>query len=237
MSDRFFLHHPPENNRAVLNQDESNHCRHVLRAKAGDCIHVFDGLGTEWTARITSIHRNAVTVEIVEQLSSQTSLPRVPLTVAVALPKGERQKWLIEKLTELGTDQMVPLITSRGVAEATESARTRLERAVVEACKQCGRNTLMSIRAPASLQALPELFPSQKKLIAHPDGYPLTSHSILNEQACLIAIGPEGGFTTEELDVAATLGFYKVSLGPHILRVETAAVTVASWMSQVVYGT
>ena len=144
---------------------------------------------------------------------------------------------LKEKLTELGTDQMVPLITSRGVAEATESARTRLERAIVEACKQCGRNTLMSIRAPASLQALPELFPSQKKLIAHPDGYPLTSHSILNEQACLIAIGPEGGFTTEELDVAATLGFYKVSLGPHILRVETAAVTVASWMSQVVYGT
>ncbi|MEO1992668.1 MAG: RsmE family RNA methyltransferase [Pirellulales bacterium] len=237
MSDRFFLHHPPENNKAVLNQDESHHCRHVLRSKVGDVIHVFDGLGTEWMARITSITRSAVSVEFVKQLSSQENLTHVPLTVAVALPKGERQKWLIEKLTELGTDQMVPLITSRGVAEATESARTRLERVVIEACKQCGRNTLMAIRAPASLETLSELFPSQKKLLAHPDGHPLHSHSSFNEQACLVAIGPEGGFTEGELAAADELGFCKVSLGPNILRIETAAVAVASWASQITHGT
>lgn len=232
MSDRFFLAEPPTGGRAVLQGDEARHCSRVLRAKVGDTIRVFDGRGTEWPASITALARDTVTVALAEPLATESG-PRVQLTLAVALPKGERQKWLVEKLTELGTARLVPLVTERGVAEATEGARARLERGVIEACKQCGRNTLMEIATPATLGQLAARHPTSLRLIAHPGGMPLCDQPIASlgheTQEIVAAVGPEGGFTPEELALAAAAGFQPVSLGSHILRIETAAIAVASW--------
>ena len=234
MSDRFFLAEPPTGGRAALQGDEARNCCRVLRAKVGDTIRVFDGLGTEWPACIVAIARDTVAIDLGEPLVT-APLPDVQLTLAVALPKGERQKWLIEKLTELGTSRLVPLVTERGVAEATAGARARLERGVIEACKQCGRSTLMKIAAPATLEELAVRHPAAVRLIAHPGGTSLgdqrrtSSGQAITE--IVAAVGPEGGFTEEEVAQAVAAGFELVSLGPDILRIETAAIALAAWVT------
>jgi 16S rRNA (uracil1498-N3)-methyltransferase len=231
MSDRFFLAEPPAAGQAVLTGDEARHCSRVLRAKVGDTIRVFDGRGTEWVACITAIGRDAVTVTVGEPLMTG-STPSLQLTLAVALPKGERQKWLVEKLTELGTARLVPLVTERGVAEATDAARERLKRGVIEACKQCGRTFLMEIAAPATLQELAAGYPAAVRVVAHPGGTSLAElRSMSSGHATpeiVAAVGPEGGFTEEEVEQAVAAGFQLVSLGAHILRIETAAIGLAA---------
>jgi 16S rRNA (uracil1498-N3)-methyltransferase len=227
MSERFLLAHPPHEGRATLAGDEARHLARVLRAKVGDEVRVFDGSGAEWPARVVTIGRDEVTLAVGEPLPAGRE-PARPLTIAVALPKGDRQKWLVEKLTELGTKQLVPLVTERGVAEATASAQARLARGVIEACKQCGRNRLMEIAAPATLEALADRHPDALRLIAHPGGRPLDDVLQAPAGEIVAAIGPEGGFTADELDAAERLGFQRVALGPHILRIETAAIAIAA---------
>ena len=231
MSDRFFLAEPPAAGQAVLTGDEARHCSRVLRAKVGDTIRVFDGRGTEWPACITAITRDTVTVAVGEPLATG-STPPVQLTLAVALPKGERQKWLVEKLTELGAARLVPLVTERGVAEATDAARERLKRGVIEACKQCGRTFLMEIAAPATLQELAARYPAAVRLVAHPGGASLGDQLLTTPGQAIpeivAAVGPEGGFTEAEVEQAVAAGFQLVSLGTHILRIETAAIALAA---------
>lgn len=230
MSERFFLAAAPRDSRAILVGDEARHLARVLRAKVGDAVRVFDGSGLEWTARVVTIGRDEVTLDVGVPMPARP-VPRHVLTLAVALPKGDRQKWLVEKLTELAVDRLVPLVTARGVAEATESARGRLERGVIEACKQCGRNTLMEIAAPVTLEALADRHPDALRLIAHPDGRPLDEVVRGPADEIVAAIGPEGGFTPDEIAAAERLGFERVSLGPHVLRIETAAIAIAAQSS------
>ena len=154
------------------------------------------------------------------------------LTLAVALPRGERQKWLVEKATELGVKRIVPLVTERGVAVASDAAIERLKRQVIEASKQCGRNRLMEIAQPVDAAAL---FASARgegaRVLADPAGQPLGEmiQGGASHREWLIAVGPEGGFTAAELAGAQGAGWQFVSLGPRILRVETAAVALAAW--------
>ena len=229
MSERFFTPVPPAGDRTILEGDEARHLTRVLRAKVGDTVALFDGKGREWPARVASIGRDRVELDAGPPRTDDT--PRgIPLTLAVALPKGDRQKWMVEKLTEIGAARLVPLETTRGVAEATASAQARLERVVIEACKQCGRNTLMEIAAGRPLERLLAEAPAGAcVVIAHPGGRPFDTAAIPPASTEVIAlVGPEGGFTDEELAVAERAGALRVSLGPHILRVETAAIAIAA---------
>ena len=231
MSERFFLATPPSGGRAVLAGDEARHVSRVLRAQVGDEVVLFDGKGNQWPARVAAIGRDRVELDADEPRAAVPALePR--LTLAVALPKGERQKWMVEKLTELGVHRLVPLETVRGVAEATPAAQARLERVVIEACKQCGRNTLMEIGTGRTLaHFLTNLPHGAHIVIAHPDprGMPLDATLVQPAAKEVIAlVGPEGGFTFEELAAAECAGVIRVSLGPHILRVETAAIALAA---------
>jgi 16S rRNA (uracil1498-N3)-methyltransferase len=215
MSERFFLAAAQSGDRAVLTGDEARHLARVLRGQPGDEVVVFAGTGAEWPARIVRVARD-----------------EVDLVLAVALPKGERQKWLVEKLTELGVDRLVPLVTTRGVAEATAAARARLERGVIEACKQCGRNTLMEIGEPRSVaDALAERPHGAAAIIAHPGGGPLHPAVVGSAEHVLALVGPEGGFTDAEVEAAERAGAVQASLGPHILRIETAAIALAARLS------
>lgn len=232
MSDRFFLATPPADGRAELSGDEARHLARVLRAQVGDDIVVFDGAGQAWPARIATLARDRVGLDVGPALAADSG--PCPLTLAVALPKGDRQKWMVEKLTELGCGRLVPLVTTRGVAEATPGALERLTRSAIEACKQCGRNTLLEISAPRGLaDVIAEHDPATLRLVADPTGDALGA--VLDTDArvrtVLALIGPEGGFTPEELAAAKTAGFVAVGLGRHILRVETAAVTIAAAMA------
>lgn len=229
MSERFFLAAEPEGDRAVLTGDEARHVSRVLRARAGDAVVVFAGTAAEWPARIVRIGRDEVDLELgaVRHDPPRTGPRR---TLAVALPKGERQKWLVEKLTELGVDRLVPLVTLRGVAEATESARTRLGRTVVEACKQCGRNTLLEIAAPLRMaDLLAAAGPGSRTVVADPGAPPLAAVMVAGTATEIVGlVGPEGGFAPEELAAAVAAGAARASLAAHVLRVETAAVALAA---------
>jgi 16S rRNA (uracil1498-N3)-methyltransferase len=227
MSERFFVERPITGSTAELVEAEAQHLAKVMRAAVGDEVILFDGSGAEFAAKVTRLAKSAVQLEIVERRDINRE-PHVELTLAVALPKGERQKWLVEKLTELGAARLVPLITERGVAQPVDAAIARLRRAVIEASKQCGRNRLMEIAPPR--EAL-EYFAAEgigTKIVAEPGGKqlgPLASD--VTQVAC--AIGPEGGFTPAELKAALENQWRPVSLGRSILRIETAAIAFAAW--------
>jgi 16S rRNA (uracil1498-N3)-methyltransferase len=225
MSERFFLSSPPRSGRATLAGEEARHLARVLRCRVGDDVVVFDGSGSAWTARVATIGRDEVGLDVGEP-SRAAVPPRIRVTLAVALPKGERQKWLVEKVTELGVERLVPLVTARGVAEATPGALERLRRGVIEACKQCGRNTLLEIGAPQSIAAVLRDRPAEARaVVADPGGPPFAAAA---PAEVIGMVGPEGGFAPEELALLDAAGVARVGLGPHILRVETAAVALAA---------
>jgi 16S rRNA (uracil1498-N3)-methyltransferase len=223
MGERFFLSAAPRDGRAVLTGDEARHLARVLRGKVGDAVDVFDGSGLAWPARIVAIGRDEVALEVDDPVAEPAAA--VALTLAVALPKGERQKWLVEKLTELGAARLVPLVTERGVAEATPSACDRLRRGVIEASKQCGRSRLMQIDPPRSIaELLAQEPPDTRVVVAHPGAPPLVA---AHAPRALGLVGPEGGFTADEIAAVEAAGGVRAGLGPHVLRVETAAIVLA----------
>lgn len=229
MSERFFIPSPPTDGRVVLTGDEARHLVRVLRGQVGDDVVVFAGEGIEWPAQITRLGRDQAELETGQARHDPPSVgPAV--SIAVALPKGERQKWLVEKLTELGAARLIPLETERGVAEATPAACERLRRGVIEACKQCGRNRLMAIGEPRSVAtALADMPPGSRAVIADPGGISLDPRGLAANATSLLAIvGPEGGFTAAEIAAAEQAGAIRVGLGPHILRIETAAIALAA---------
>lgn len=236
MSERFFLETPPADDRATLTGDEARHLTRVMRAAVGDSLELFDGRGGAWQAEVMRLGRQEV--ELVILAESPAAEPHTPtattLTIAAALPKGDRQKWMVEKLTELGAARLVPLSTARSVAEATPSALTRLRRQVIEACKQCRRNTLLEIAEPQSLaEACDSRGPGTLGLLTDPAGQPAGRLLTPPPTSILALIGPEGGFTPNERQLALDSGFTAIRLGPHILRVETAAIALAAAVSAV----
>jgi 16S rRNA (uracil1498-N3)-methyltransferase len=228
MSERFFVEPPIEGDRAWLEDAEAHHLLHVMRGQVGDRVVLFDGSGTEYVGRVEQCRRNRVEVVIVAREAVDRELP-FPLVLGVALPKGDRQRWLVEKCVELGVTRLVPLVTRRGVAQAKSGQR--LGRAVIEGSKQCGRNVLMQIAQPKELTEFLESGGQYDlRAICHPGGVPLASclpASGVERGACA-AIGPEGGFHDEEIDAAARHRWQVVNLGARVLRTETAALALAA---------
>ncbi len=254
MSDRYFVEQPITANHVTLCGPEAHHLIHVMRATAGTRVTLFDGGGDEFSAAVERVGRADVKLSILARHSIDRELP-FELTLGVALPKGDRQKWLVEKAVELGVTRIVPLRTGRGVAQPVEQALARLRRAVVEASKQCGRNRLLQIDEPrAWADFVAEAGATPYRFVAHPGGeentrqiadrVPLLRRSsagnrvdlsggtaceqaVAHGEVCL-AVGPEGGFADEEVALAAAAGWHAVDLGPRILRVETAALFLAA---------
>lgn len=231
MSERFFIEHPPTAAEVTFDEAESQHLAKVMRANVGDVVVGFDGRGTEYQIELTSIGKKKVIGAIRRQAEVSREASR-QLTLAVALPKGDRQRWLVEKCVELGVARLVPLLTKRGVAQPVEKAIERLRRAVIEASKQCERNRLMKVDQGQSLEEVLAARPAASFLM-HPSGEALHNDSILPAKEVLAIIGPEGGFTDEEVAEAAEHGCQIVSLGPRILRVETAALAMATLVTAV----
>ncbi|MBX7167491.1 MAG: 16S rRNA (uracil(1498)-N(3))-methyltransferase [Pirellulales bacterium] len=228
MLDRFYSETPLAGDLATLAGAEAHHLAGVLRAAPGDELVVFDGRGGEYLARVAGVRRDRVELLLVERRDIEREAVR-SLTLAVALPKGERQRWLVEKVVELGVARLVPLITQRGVAQPTAEALARLRRAVIEASKQCGRNRLMEIAEPRRLGEFAA--PGEVGWIAHPSAERRVRElvgSLSPAQTVAVAIGPEGGFAAEEFEQARAVGAIPVGLGERILRVETAALAVAA---------
>lgn len=227
MLDRCFVEQGIEGDRLRLEGVEARHLGQVLRAKPGRRVALFDGRGGEHLAEVLAVDRASIELAVL----AHDPIDRMParrLSLAVALPKGERQRLLVEKCVELGVAELIPLETERGVAEATPAALDRLRRYGIEACKQCRRNRLLDVATATDLAGLLPQTEDALRLIAHPGGEALTIERLAGESPLTVAIGPEGGFSDREIEQAAAAGWRIVSLGPRILRVETAAALVAS---------
>jgi 16S rRNA (uracil1498-N3)-methyltransferase len=234
MSERFFVSTPVAEKEVTLDGPEAHHLIHVMRGAVGDTVTLFDGSGAEFTGIIEKLRRSEVDLRITARRETNRELP-FELVLGVALPKGDRQKWLVEKLTELGVTTLVPLDTERGVAQPTSTAIERLNRTVIEAAKQCGRNRLMQVNQPRSwdewIHDETSNVDNQRRLIAHPGGKPFSQFEWNVRAPCRIAIGPEGGLTDGEVGAAVDAGWQLVDLGQRILRIETAAVVVCAVIS------
>ena len=235
MSERFYTNSPLGPGEIVLEGSEAHHLAAVSRLRPGDAVCLFNGDGREYAATVMDVERRRVVLQVTDVATPQRELP-FRLEVAAPLPKGDRAQFLVEKLTELGVTSFVPLSTRRSVVHPRETKLEKLERYVIEASKQCGRNVLMRV-APladwdtyclggkpgvARILAHPHRSEEQGRAGNFPDS--LTSAS----EVCL-AVGPEGGFTEEEVAAARRAGWQVVDLGPRILRMETAALLLTAW--------
>ena len=226
MSERFYVNLPLTLGPFLLDGVEAHHLASVCRLRPGNEVCLFNGDGREYPARITAVTRHEITLEILAIEEPQRELP-FSLEVAAPLPKGDRSQFLIEKLTELGVTQFVPLQCDRSNLHPRDGKRDKLERYVIEASKQCGRNRLMKIDELADWAAYcARGNQDEMRVLAHPDR--AAKLGVLAKTPTRIAVGPEGGFTDEEVEIAIENGWQTVSLGPRILRVETAAIVLAS---------
>jgi 16S rRNA (uracil1498-N3)-methyltransferase len=223
---RFFSEIPVTGGHVTVAGDEAHHLLHVMRVKTGDRVVLFDGSGFEFDATASNVRRHEVEFRIIDRAAIDRELP-FHLTVAVSLPKGDRQKTLIEKLVELGTTEVQPITCQRSVAQPTSSALTRLSRHVIAASKQSGRNRLMGICEPTSFGEWIATSNAAYRWIADPSGQALETPQPIVGSCCML-IGPEGGFSDDELNDALDRGWQAINLGPRILRVETAAVAATA---------
>lgn len=228
MSRRFFVDYPISGDSATLVGPEAHHLAHVCRAKPGEEVTLFDGSGAEFAARVERVGRAEIELAVLNRAVVDRELS-LACTIGVALPKGDRQTWLVEKAVELGVSRIVPLSTERGVAQPVDKALDRLRRAVIEASKQCGRNRLLDISEPLDWPNYVAAAPSETcRLIAHPSGAHSPQRLMCGQTSFYFAVGPEGGFTDDEVAISVQAGWHPVVLGPRILRVETAAICLAS---------
>lgn len=230
--DRFFAPSLPEEGIVALRDEEFHHLAHVLRRRVGEAVELFDGQGTAARCRITNVGKREAVLQIEERRASLSD-QGIIISVASAVPKGERSKWLVEKLTELNVARWSPLISERSVVDPQGSKLDKLRQTVIAACKQCGRNHLMVLDDPLPWRVWLERQTGRGRiLLADPAGEQINGvieRLILQQvESVCVAIGPEGGFTAVELDAARAAGADLVRLGGLILRVDTAAIATAA---------
>ena len=219
-----------------LSREESHHVTRVLRLKQGEKVELLDGRGGVFSAVISSLGKR-VEVELLS-LEKPLDAGRRPLIVGQGLLKGKKMETVVQKCTELGVNGFLPFISERCQGRPTppqEAKRNeRFLRIMEESCKQCKRAELMAVEKACSLGDLLGRFSEDKdvlKLLFYEDELTVSMREVEfapSRDQIVILIGPEGGFTGEEVEQARAAGFVSVSLGKNILRAETAALTAVS---------
>lgn len=240
---RFFL---PQKNiqgrRGVLDGQELTHLRRVLRLGPGDRFTVFDDRGWEHETVLQSLTAERGEFEILRsyEAARESSLD---LTLALGLTKGEKMDLVVEKATELGVQSIIPFTSTRAVPkyDATKIAKRtdRWRKIALSAAKQCGRTRMPEIFPLCDFPALLSLPMPGLKLLFWESERQQSLQRVHDKnpavRAVLLTVGPEGGFSAEEAELALTHGFETVGLGPRILRAETAALATVA-LAQFVWG-
>ncbi len=211
----------------ALTGDEARHLTQVLRIKPGESITVFDGGGHHATAEVLTTTRDHVALRLGTRTTSRPTRPAI--TLAQAIPKGKNMDLIVQKAVELGITTIQPLVTRHTVVQPGDGKSDKWRRNALEACKQCGQDTLPVIADPlpfdhwlasqthtAELRLIASLAPGSRPLRQVLRDHP-------NTAAATLLVGPEGDFSTAETTAALAAGYLPVSLGPIVLRVETAA--------------
>ncbi len=215
--------------RVALDAAQANYLGNVMRLKPGDKLLLFDGSSGEWLAEVAEAGKKRMTLAVVEPTRPQEAVP--DLWLAFAPVKKGRVDWLVEKAVELGVARLQPVVTQRTIVDKLNLERMRAH--IVEAAEQCGRTALAEIDQPVKLDAfLKQRDPKRPLYFADETGGEPAA-SAFKPGPALILTGPEGGFTPEEAAaIRAAPAAQAISLGPRILRAESAALAaVAAWMS------
>lgn len=235
---RFYLPQPLTTGQLLDLPDALVRHIQVLRLAEGDNITLFNGAGGEYRALLRQLERRSASADIISHEAREAELP-FAVTLAQALPEGSKMEWIIEKAVELGVSAIVPLAAQRCVvrlsAERAEKKLAHWQAIVAAAAEQCGRNRLTSVAAPAPYQqwiAQPAP-PSGQRIILTPRASSSLADWARRQlpQAVTLVIGPEGGLSDAEEDLALRHGALALSMGPRVLRTETAALAAVSALS------
>lgn len=221
----------------IKDVNEIHHIKDVLRLKQGEPIQIFNNQNQEADTVIESISQDEILVRI--QSLKEAPLSRTKIILACAPPKKDKFEWIIEKCTELGVDEIIPLRTKRGEVtfskEKMASKLSRFEKVIVNAAKQSKRIQMPKVQPMTDLvHVIKNLDPQGIHLFPSLNGHPLHIKEVLSEvkqaHTITIFIGPEGDFTPDEARLAQENGCMPVSLGSTVLKVETAAIAVVSFV-------
>lgn len=241
---RFYI--TPENwhsDALVLTGSEAHHCATVLRLEAADKVVVFNGRGCEITAEIVA--SNTAEVRLRKLHGAQTAPLRCRITLGQAIPKGKNMDLIVQKAVEIGAAEIAPILSDRTVVrldeESAASKQAKWQTVAIEAAKQCGQNWLPQVRTP---QTLAQFFQNHRgfdlQLIGSLQSDAVHLKKILAQFSTehadrpanvLMLVGPEGDFTPAELSLARSQGCRPITLGPIVLRVETASIYCLSILS------
>jgi 16S rRNA (uracil1498-N3)-methyltransferase len=215
--------------RVELAAPQANYLGNVMRLKEGDRLLVFDGASGEWLAEVAEAARKRMTLAVIEPTRPQEDVP--DLWLAFAPVKKGRVDWLVEKAVELGVARLLPVVTQRTIVDKLNLERMRAH--IIEAAEQCGRTALAEIENPIKLEALLKSRNQARTLYFADETGGEPAATAFEPGPALILTGPEGGFTPDEAAlVRAAPNSTAISLGPRILRAETAALAaVAAWMA------
>ena len=215
--------------RVGLDSAQANYLGNVMRLKEGGQLLIFDGESGEWLAEVVEAGKKRMILSVVEPTRPQERAP--DLWLAFAPVKKGRVDWLVEKVVELGVARLLPVITQRTIVDKLNMERMRAH--IIEAAEQCGRTALADIDEPVKLDALLKTRDLERILYFADETGGKPAAAAFRPDPALILAGPEGGFTSEEAATIRTApNAMAISLGPRILRAETAAVAaVAAWMS------
>jgi 16S rRNA (uracil1498-N3)-methyltransferase len=233
MPPRLFVSQPLAVGSEVVFGEAATRHAQVLRLQPGDALTLFDGHGGQWRAEISAMTKRATLALPIAHEAVERELP-IAVTLALAMPAGDRMDSVVEKATELGAAAIQPLLTERSVlrlaGERAEKRRSHWQAIAAAACEQCGRNHVPEVRTVLLLSVWlaglsPAPAPSEARWLlgwrnARPCREALADAASV--ASCITLSGPEGGLTDDEELLASARGFQAVSLGPRVLRADTA---------------
>ena len=220
--------------RVTLPYDIAHQIRHVLRLRVGDAVIVLDNSGAEYEVVLRQVDKQQVVGEAIAKRPCPNE-PTVHLTLYQALMKRDKFEWVLQKGTEIGVSQFVPVVTQRSLVQdidIKEGKQLRWEKIITEAAEQSRRGCIPTLHSPFTLAQALEAHPPQPGLIAWEAAEQLTLRQALSGEKrpshLSLFIGPEGGFAVEEVAAARATGIQAITLGKRILRAETAALVAAA---------
>lgn len=234
-SERLFVECPLQaGTMAVLSADQVHYLANVMRAKAGDRLLLFNGRDGEWLAELQTAGKKSMTAAVIEQTRPQLNGPDI--TYLFAPLKRARLDYMVQKATELGVARLSPVITRRTVAERVNVLRMRAN--AIEAAEQCGVLRVPEVDEPQDLSKVMAKWPSGRTLVFADEAAPVSSPVAALEAAkglrLAVLVGPEGGFDDDERRmISAVPGSIAISLGPRVMRADTAAVAALALVNAV----
>lgn len=232
---RFFVA-PIEEDTAVISGQDAHHIARVLRMQVGDALTLCDAHGTDYACEITALSDGEVSLRVCDRVPSATE-PTTAVTLYQGLPKSEKMEWIIQKCVEIGITRIVPVAMSRCVVKLNgadgEKKRTRWQKIAAGAAEQSGRGIIPKIAAPISFDAMLSAL-KEEYAVTFYEGGGVSLSTLVGEDTrqVSIVIGPEGGFSLEEIEKLRQNGARIATLGKRILRCETAPLVALSVIMQ-----